>query len=97
MPVNGNRTQADVAMSDLADSPLLDQAKAAAASLLRVFAAAVLAAAIATGQGLLPVTTQTVHNLLGAGIAAVALTALNWLRAGEPRFGKGARRAERTD
>lgn len=66
------------------------QLRAAAASYARVFAAAVVAAFLASGEGLSTLSVDDLRLLADAGFAALALTAVNALRRGEERFGVGA-------
>lgn len=66
------------------------QYKSAAASCARVFAGAVLVAFLAAGEGISTLSLDDLRLLLDAGVGALAVTAVNALRPGETRFGRGA-------
>jgi hypothetical protein len=66
------------------------QLRAAALSASRVFAAAAIAAWLATGQSVSELDVADLHLVLDAGAGAVLVTAGNALRRGETRFGRGA-------
>jgi hypothetical protein len=66
------------------------QLGAAAASAGRVFAAASLGAYLAMGKAPDELAWDDLKGFAAAGVAALALTAVNWLRKGDTRFGKNA-------
>lgn len=59
-------------------------------SAARVFAAASLAVYLEMGKAPLDLRLDDAKALLNAGLASLILTAVNYLRAGETRFGVGA-------
>jgi hypothetical protein len=59
-------------------------------SFWRVFAAAALAAYLEIGKSPLNLNLDDASALANAGIAAIILTLVNYLRSGETRFGRGA-------
>jgi len=63
------------------------QLKAAVASAGRVFVAASLGAYLALGEAPTDLSWDDLKGFLFAGIGALALTAVNWLRKGDTRFG----------
>lgn len=64
--------------------------KALLGSFGRVFAAAALAAYLELGKAPLDLRLDDAKSLVNAGIAALLLTVLNYLRPGETRFGRGS-------
>lgn len=54
----------------------------------RVFAAAAFARALGLDHGLTHISVEDVRVVTDAGLAAVLLTAVNYLRPGETRFGR---------
>jgi hypothetical protein len=69
---------------------LSSQLLAAAASTGRVFATASLGAYLALGKAPDALTWDDLKGFVFAGLAALGLTAVNWLRKGETRFGTNA-------
>lgn len=67
-----------------------EQLIAAALSTGRVFLAASLGAYLTLGKAPDDLGLTDLKGFLYAGVAAVLLTAANWLRKGETRFGRGA-------
>lgn len=57
----------------------------------RVFAAALLTAYLQLGKAPLDLGLDDAEALLNAGIGALILTAINYFRTGETRFGRGSR------
>lgn len=64
--------------------------KALLGSFARVFAAAALAAFLELGKQPLDLRLDDAKSLVNAGIAALILTLINYLRPGETRFGRGS-------
>lgn len=64
--------------------------KALLGSFGRVFLAAALAAYLEIGKKPLDLRLDDATALVNAGIAALILTTVNWLRSGETRFGRGS-------
>lgn len=64
--------------------------KALVGSFFRVFGAAALAAYLELGKAPLDLRLDDAKTLVNAGIAALVLTAINYLRSGETRFGLGS-------
>lgn len=56
----------------------------------KVFLAAALGQFIALGQGIFDIPVDGWKNIAAAGIAAVAVTAFNWLDPHDTRYGRGA-------
>lgn len=67
----------------------MEQALNAAVTLLKVFLAAALGQAIANGVGVLDLDADGWKGIASAGIAAVLVTAYNWLDPHDPRYGRG--------
>ena len=67
------------------------QMKAAAYSFLRVFVAAVAAQLIfqlgRVGNNVFALDAAAVEMIVSSGVSAAALTAVNWFRSGDTRFG----------
>lgn len=64
--------------------------KAALFSFLRVFGAAAGAVYLTIGKAPLDLTASDYRDLANAGLAALALTLINYFRSGETRFGKSS-------
>lgn len=56
----------------------------------RVLAATILAAYLELGKAPLDLRLDDLSAIVNATIAALILTAVNWLRSGESRFGRGS-------
>lgn len=68
----------------------MTRVRAAAWSAARVFLAAAGAAWIATGADVFALDAETARVVVSAGVSALVLTGVNWLRPGDPRFGAGS-------
>jgi hypothetical protein len=69
---------------------MTQQNKNLVASFGRVFVTALLAQFIASGGDVFALDADGGKAILGAGIAALALSVLNYLRPGDTRFGRGS-------